>query len=83
MQTLKNANKVLAMLSKMDNLVRNGYKRSTEEMPETDLLVCSFQDQILREPHFCLCSAGWLQPRLLISAEFVKEPFLAKHASVL
>lgn len=41
MQTFKKANKVLAMLSKMDNIVTNVYKRSMQEMSEVDLLVCS------------------------------------------
>lgn len=38
MQAFKHANKVLAMLSKMDNIVTNVYKRSVEEVSEIDLL---------------------------------------------
>lgn len=41
MQTLKNANKLLAALSKIDNIVANVYKRCMEEMSEMGLLVCS------------------------------------------
>lgn len=39
MQTLKKKKK--AVLSKMDNIVRNDYKWSVEEMSETDFLLCS------------------------------------------